>query len=148
MGTFPRCTSVEATVTDQRRVVLYCRVSTSRQETDGTSLDTQEEKGLRYLTEVKGVPRDQIDVYKEVYTGANLLDRPDLSKIRGRLWQGEVRLLCPYAVDRLARNQVHMAILLDQLEQVHCELDFVIEDFSDDPFGRYMLTTMAFLAEL
>jgi site-specific DNA recombinase len=35
-------------ITPRKRAVIYCRVSTDKQEQDGESLEYQEEKGRRY----------------------------------------------------------------------------------------------------
>jgi site-specific DNA recombinase len=52
--------------TERKRAVVYCRVSTDKQEIDGESLDYQEDKCRRYA-ELHNV--DVITVLKEVKSG-------------------------------------------------------------------------------
>ena len=78
---------------------LYCRVSTSGQEEDGTSLDTQEERCRHYATE-QGYLIDEAHVYREVYTGTELWQRPKLTALREAIRKGCVTHLVAYAIDR------------------------------------------------
>ena len=82
---------------------LYCRVSTSGQEEDGTSLDTQEARCRHYATE-QGYLLDEAHVYREVYTGTELWERPKLTALRSAIRQGGVTHLVAYAIDRLSRD--------------------------------------------
>ena len=84
---------------------LYCRVSTSGQEEDGTSLDTQEERCRHYATE-QGYLIDEAHVYREVYTGTELWQRPKLTALREAIRKGCVTHLVAYAIDRLSRDPV------------------------------------------
>ena len=53
-----------------------------------------------------------------------------------------------YAVDRLSRNQIHIAVLLDDIEKVGATLEFVTEDFENTPVGRLILNVRAFAGEV
>ena len=63
---------------------LYCRVRTSGQEEDGTSLDTQEARCRHYATEQRYL-LDEAHVYREVYTGTELWERPKLTALRSAI---------------------------------------------------------------
>src|SRR4051812_36714276 len=96
------------TPTTTPRCVIYCRVSTSGQEEEGTSLDTQETRCRSHAQEqgyhVTGM-------FKDVYSGAKFRERPGLSALRQCVRDGTADLVLAYAVDRLSRNQSHLAIL-------------------------------------
>jgi hypothetical protein len=53
--------------------IIYCRVSTRRQEDEGTSLDSQEAACIRHAQSLGFTSRR---VTREVYSGAELYDRP------------------------------------------------------------------------
>ena len=53
---------------------------------------------------------------KDTASGSNL-DRPGIEKVRQMLSQGFVDVVLAYAVDRLSRNQIHIAVLLDDIEK-------------------------------
>lgn len=75
--------------------VIYCRVS-SVSQTEGTSLSSQE-------AACKQVD-PTADVVNEVFSGAYLHDRPELSKVRDRIKTGRYNKVICYAVDRLSRS--------------------------------------------
>ena len=79
-----------------------------------------------------------VECIKDTASGSHL-DRPGIERVR-HLWsQGFVDVVLAYAVDRLSRNQIHIAVLLDDIEKVGATLEFVTEDFENTPVGR--LTT-------
>ena len=57
-----------------RRAAIYVRVSTTIQEDQGTSLETQEERCRRYVTE-HGYTLDEGQLYREVHTGSEIWER-------------------------------------------------------------------------
>ena len=61
---------------------------------------------------------------------------------------GEVDAVLAYAVDRLSRNQNHIGILLDEVEQAEVKLEFVSEKFEETAVGRIMLQLRALAADL
>src|SRR5439155_18383149 len=106
-GVTPTLEEVEAMVSlaqrsqvSTKRAALYLRVSTAQQE-DGYSLDTQESAG-RALGDERG--EAVIGVYREVYSGIELWDRPRLTELRAAMRRREFEVLIVYAIDRLARD--------------------------------------------
>lgn len=126
------------------RCVIYSRVSTDAQERDGTSLDSQERAGIdlavqRGWTVVRCI--------RDAASGFHL-DRPGVDELRRMLQQGDVDVVIAYAVDRLSRNQNHIGVLFDDVEQVGARLEFVTERFEDTAVGRFILAARAFIAEV
>jgi site-specific DNA recombinase len=126
------------------RALVYSRVSTDAQERDGTSLDTQERACVEYV-QAKGWT--VAECIKDTASGSNL-DRPGIERVRHLLSQGFVDVVLAYAVDRLSRNQIHIAVLLDDIEKAGATLEFVTEDFENTPVGRLILNVRAFAGEV
>jgi site-specific DNA recombinase len=64
------------------------------------------------------------------------------------LRQGSVDVVVAYAVDRLSRNQNHIGVLFDEVEQASAQLQFVTEKFEDTAIGRFILAARAFIGEV
>lgn len=76
------------------------------------------------------------------------LDRPGMNQVRQLLRQGAVDVLLAHAVDRLSRNQNHIGVLFDEVQQAGVRLECVTEKFEDTPEGRFILAARAFIAEV
>jgi site-specific DNA recombinase len=126
------------------RAVIYVRVSTDGQERDGTSLASQE-AACRALAESAGW--QVVACIRDTASGFTL-DRPGMAHLRQLLRQREVDVLLAYAVDRLSRNQNHIGVLFDEVEQASARLECVTEKFADTPEGRFILAARAFIAEV
>src|SRR5215207_728407 len=127
------------------RAAIYCRVSTSAQEEDGTSLDTQEARCRAYAQE-RGW--QVVAVERETHTGADLFGRPRLAAVRQALRDGTADMVLAYALDRLSRKQTHVAIIAEEAETAGAGLAFVTEDFDKGPVGTFIRGAKAFAAEL
>ena len=126
------------------KALVYSRVSTDAQERDGTSLVTQERACVRYAQAKGWVVAECI---KDTASGSNL-DRPGIERVRQLLGQGVVDVVLAYAVDRLSRKQIHIAVLLDDIEKVGATQEFVTEDFENTSVGLMILTLRAFVSEV
>ena len=128
----------------QLRAIVYSRVSTDAQERDGTSLDTQESASQEYVGANGWMLLESI---KDTASGFSL-DRPGIERVRMLLRQGTVDVVVAYAVDRLSRNQNHIGVLFDEVEQAGAQLQFVTEKFEDTAIGRFILAARAFIGEV
>ena len=126
------------------RCVVYSRVSTDAQERDGTSLDTQE-RGSTEVAAARGW--SVVRCIRDAASGFHL-DREGIETLRGMLRRGEVDVVIAYAVDRLSRNQNHIGVLFDEVEQAGARLEFATERFEDTAVGRFILAARAFIAEV
>jgi site-specific DNA recombinase len=129
---------------EQPQALVYCRVSTSGQEEDGTSLDSQETACRRYAEE-HGYTVGRVT--REVYSGAELWDRPQLTRDREDIKRGAFAALIAYSTDRLARDPVHLSIVADDCERYGCALLFATEAFDDTDEGRLLRYVMGFSAK-
>jgi site-specific DNA recombinase len=86
-----------------KRAALYPRVSSRGQEEEGTSLGTQEQRCREYAA-ARGYVVDEEHVYREVHTGTELWERPQLAKMREAVRRREVDVVVAFAIDRLSRE--------------------------------------------
>ena len=128
----------------QVRVIVYSRVSTDAQERDGTSLDTQERACIEYA-QAKGW--QVVECIRDAASGYSL-ERPGIVRLQRLLQEGTADIVVSYAVDRLSRNQNHIGVLFDTMEQSEARMEFVTENFEDTAVGRFILAARAFIAEV
>ena len=132
------------TTTSIPRAAIYCRVSTDKQEQDGTSLDSQESACKAYCDQ-HGLT--VADVYRETFSGYTR-ERPQLRKLREQVRSGAVDTVVVYATDRLARNQSDIGVLVDDIYTHHATLDCVTEPFENTAVGKFILGARTFAAEV
>jgi site-specific DNA recombinase len=141
MPNFTRSPKFAPSVT---RCAVYCRVSSAGQE-DNSSLGTQEERCRAYADE-----RDWavVQVYREVHTGVELFERPQLTLLREVMRRGEFDVLLVYALDRLSRKQTHQGLVLSEAEHAGVRWDSVTEDIDDSPQGQILRAVIGGMAEM
>jgi site-specific DNA recombinase len=129
------------------RAAIYCRVSTDRQEREGTSLDSQRERSLAYAAE-RGYRVDDRHVFREAASGTTWRDREKLQALLAAARAGEFSVLIVYATDRLSRKQVHSGVILDRLQEASVRLESVTEpDIDETALGQFLRAVRAFVAE-
>ena len=127
-------------------VALYTRVSTPRQQQQQTI-----EHQLRRLRDYVATHPDwhvaDEHIYRDDgYTGAKL-NRPGLDRLRDRAAMAAFECVLITAPDRLARNYVHQLLLVDELTQRGCRVEFVERPMSDDPHDQLLLPIRSAVAE-
>ena len=128
-----------------KSAIIYCRVSTKGQEEDGTSLDSQEAACIEHA---KSLGFTDWRVTREVFTGAELYDRPLLARDRNDLKSGRFQALIVYSTDRLSRKAVHVAMIAEDCQRHGVELVFVTEPIDNSPVGQMVAYVRGFAAEL
>lgn len=126
-------------------VDIYARVSTDIQEEDGTSLETQVENCLALAT-AKGYIAGKI--FREVFTGSLYRERPLLTEARNRYRNGETQGFLFNTFDRLSRNQIHLGVLIDEMQHHNVIIECVKEKFDTSAAGSFMRNALAFVAEV
>lgn len=127
------------------RAIIYARVSTDRQEEQGTSLESQVEACREFALE-RGLSVER--VVTESHSAGVLHERPLLSEAREQIKQGLYDSIICFSVDRLSRNISHLLILIDEFQRFNTELFFVKEQLDDTPEGKLMLSIQGYLAEV
>lgn len=127
------------------RVALYTRVSSAGQSDDGSSLETQA-ASCRAYAEAHGW--QVVGVWSDVASGGAYRERPALSELRALVRSRAVDVVLCHAIDRLSRNQAHLAILIEEMTDHGCRPEFVTETFEQSAVGRFLVSARAFAAEL
>jgi site-specific DNA recombinase len=127
------------------RAVIYARVSTDKQEDDGTSLDTQVENCEKLASTEDLLV---IETFREVFTGSLYRERKDLTKIRQMARNHEFEVLLINTFDRLSRNQTHLAVLIEEMEHLKIKVYCVKENFDETATGQFMRSALGFVAEV
>ena len=129
------------------RAVIYARVSTRAQEDEGASLSTQLAACRRYAEE-RALPVAAEDELLETHSGAELWERPMLTRLRDLMRQRAVTDVICYSVDRLSRSQIHLGLLLSEADHAGVTMHFVTEPLEQTAVGIFLQQARAFAAEL
>jgi len=118
---------------------IYCRVSTSDQREEGTSLDTQRDQGLRKAREL-GWTAPLEYIILEDWTGKNL-ERPGLLRLFDWARAKKIQAVIIYTLDRLYRpendgDEWRVFQVLQQLQAIGVQVVWVDSSMpSDGPFS-------------
>jgi site-specific DNA recombinase len=127
-------------------VALYVRVSTTRQQQHQT-IEQQLSRLRDYVvTHPDWYVADEHIYRDDGYSGATLR-RPGLDRLRDRAAMAAFECVLITAPDRLARNYVHQMLLVDELTQRGCRVEFVERPMNDDPHDHLLLQIRAAVAE-
>jgi site-specific DNA recombinase len=127
------------------RAIIYCRVSTDRQEVDGESLDYQEDKCRRYA-ELHDI--DIIAVLKEAKSGfIHYSLREKLTLARQLARDGMADMIIVFDLRRFSRNFVHSAMIFEEIESAGAEIVSVSENIDNSLTGKLIRSIMAWSAE-
>lgn len=128
--------------------LLYVRVSTARQATDGVGLDAQETKA-RAHAERMGWPVAEVFRDEGISGKDGVEDRPGLKALIARAQSTPGAVVVVYSVSRLARRQRLLYQLLDDRDGYGLAVSSATEAFdTSTPTGRAMLGMIAVFAQL
>jgi site-specific DNA recombinase len=127
-------------------VALYVRVSTNRQQQQQT-IEQQLDRLQAHVAAHTDWHLAEEHIYRDDgYSGAKL-NRPGLDRLRDRAALAAFELVVMTAPDRLARNYVHQMLLLDELAQRGCQVEFLERPMSQDPHDQLVLQIRGAVAE-
>jgi site-specific DNA recombinase len=127
------------------RAAIYARVSTTRQAQ--TQKTDQQLERLKAYAEQRGWTLEEDLLYlDEGYSGASL-NRPGLDALRDAAAMAEFEVVLITAPDRLARKYVHQVLLIEELQQRGCRVEFVERPMSPDPNDQLLLQIRGAVAE-
>ena len=127
-------------------VALYARVSTERQQ-QTQSIEQQIERLQGHVTKQPNWHLSETHVYRDDgYSGAKL-SRPGLDRLRDHAAFAEFELVLVTAPDRLARKYVHQVLIIEELQAVGCQVEFLERPMSDDPNDQLLLQIRGAVAE-
>ncbi|MFL5626233.1 MAG: recombinase family protein [Ktedonobacteraceae bacterium] len=129
----------------RKRAVIYCRVSTEKQQQDGESLDYQEEKCTQYAElhdmEIVVVLREA----KSGYIHYSLREKLGIARqfIRDHL----ADVVIVWDLRRFSRNFVHSAMIFEEIESNGGEIVSVSENIDDSLTGKLIRSILSWSAE-
>jgi len=127
------------------RIAVYVRVST-RNQADQHTIEQQLERLYSHIQEhgwdlaIENIFRD------DGYSGSTL-HRPGLDRLRDQAAMNAFDLVLVTAPDRLARKYVHQVLLIEELEQRGCQVEFLDRPMSQDPHDQLLLQIRGAVAE-
>lgn len=128
--------------------LVYVRVSTARQATDGVGLDAQETK-CRAHAERMGWDIGEVFRDEGISGKDGVEDRPGLAALLERAKATPGAVVVVYSVSRLARRQRLLWQLLDERDGFGLAVSSATESFdTTTPTGRAMLGMIAVFAQL
>jgi site-specific DNA recombinase len=127
-------------------IALYVRVSTSRQQ-QAQTIEMQLDRLRAHVAQHPEWHLADEHIYRDDgYSGAKL-NRPGLDRLRDHAAFATFELVLITAPDRLARNYVHQMLLIDELAQRGCQVEFLDRPMSDDPHDQLLLQIRGAVAE-
>ncbi len=127
------------------RAAVYARVSTTRQA-QAQTIEQQLDR-LHAAAAERGWALDEQHVYRDDgYSGASL-GRPGLDRLRDHAALADLDVVLITAPDRLARNYVHQVLLIDELANHGCRVEFLDRPMSSDPHDQLLLQIRGAVAE-
>ena len=130
----------------QKKAVLYCRVSTKEQVEEGNSLVTQE-RHCREYAHKHGF--EVAALFVEQGESAKTADRTELRKLMSfcAVKKNSISAIIAYKIDRISRNIDDYSQIRIQLKRYGVEIKSTSENFEDTPAGRFMENIIANVAQ-
>jgi site-specific DNA recombinase len=127
-------------------VALYIRVSTARQQQQQT-IEQQLARLRDYVATQPDWHLDEAHIYRDDgYSGAKL-NRPGLDRLRDQAALAVFERVLLTTPDRLARNYVHQMLVIEELTQYGCHVEFLDRPMNDDPHDQLLLQIRGAVAE-
>ena len=129
------------------KIALYARVSTNRQM-QSQSIEQQLERLQEAVAKQSEWELTDEYIYRDDgYTGAKL-NRPGLDRLRDAASMAAFELVLVTAPDRLARKYVHQVLLIEELHNLGCDIQFLERPMKDDdPHDQLLLQIRGAVAE-
>ena len=129
----------------RKRAIIYCRVSTDKQEQDGASLEYQEEKCRQYA-ELHDI--EVLHSLKEAKSGfIHYTLRNQLTIARQLIRDKMADMIIVWDLRRFSRNFVHSAMIFEEIESVCGEIVSVSEHIDNSLTGKLIRSILAWSAE-
>ncbi len=125
------------------RTVVYARVSTLDQATEGVSLETQIDACRRKAVEMGA---SSIQVLEDAYTGTSLA-RPAMERLRDQVANGDVDVVVVYDPDRFSRDLADLLIVSKEFERAGVRLEYVNFAWDHTPQGTLFLQVRGAFAQ-
>ncbi|ANB59529.1 recombinase family protein [Anoxybacteroides amylolyticum] len=132
---------------EQKKAVIYARVSTEEQANEGFSIQAQLEELHRYAELQKMVVvNEYVD---EGFSGKNITGRPKMQQLLKDASLRKFEVVLVYKMDRIARNLKDALEIHDELQRNDIKLVSAIDNYdTSTPMGKMVFQIMGSFAEL
>jgi len=132
--------------TENKKAVIYCRVSTREQVEEGNSLVTQEKICKEYALKNS---YDIAHIFVEQGESAKTADRTELKKLLTYCAdkKNNISAVITYKLDRISRNTDDYSQIRILLKRYKVEIKSTSEYFENTPAGRFMENIIANVAQ-
>src|SRR3712207_2227744 len=127
------------------QVAIYARVSTQRQA--GAQSTEQQIDRLRAYAAAQGWSLAADRVFRDDGHSGASLRRPGLDRLRDAAASARLDRILITEPDRLARNYVHQALLVEELQKHGAEVVFLDRPVGQDPHDQLLLQIRGAVAE-
>lgn len=131
---------------ENKRAIIYCRVSTKEQVDEGNSLKSQEKNCREYALKTG---YEIAEVFIEQGESAKTSDRTQLKKLLNYCAdkKNHISAVLIYKLDRISRNTDDYSQIRILLKRYGVEIKSTTEFFEDSPAGRFMENIIANVAQ-
>src|SRR5215217_8672857 len=126
-------------------IAIYVRVSTQRQA-QSQSTEQQLER-LRAYVLAQNWDLAPEHIFRDDGYSGGILQRPGLDRLRDAVASAQIDRILIAAPDRLARNDVHQVLLVEELQRHGAEVEFLDRPMSRDPHDQLLLQIRGAVAE-
>jgi site-specific DNA recombinase len=138
---------IEMVTPRQQTAAIYTRVSSTRQEVEGASLETQEAACRQHCAKM-GWEVSEEHVYRETHKRWLLHERPRLTELREAVRARKIDIVVCFCVDRLSSQDSHVYILDEEFGRAGVEMAFATEDFEQTAIGRFVRSAKVLAAAI
>jgi site-specific DNA recombinase len=129
-----------------KTAVLYCRVSTENQATQGVSIKNQQQL-LRNYANQNGYT-EFIEIADEGFSGKNI-NRPGFTQMLDLVKQKKINSVIVYSLSRFARNTMDTLRTIEVLTKHNVTFISLSEKIeTDTAVGKFFISVLASLSEL
>ncbi len=131
---------------ENKKAVIYCRVSTKEQVDEGNSLVTQEKNCRDYALKNN---YEVVQIFVEQGESAKTADRTELQKLMSfcAIKKNNIGVVIAYKIDRISRNTDDYSQIRIVLKKYGVEIKSTSEYFENTPAGRFMENIIANVAQ-
>lgn len=137
---------IKPITTEQKRAVIYCRVSTTEQVEEGNSLVSQEKVCKEYALK-NGY--EVVEIFIEKGESAKTQERTEFQRLLKYCAErkNNIQAVIAYKIDRISRNTDDYSQIRILLKRYGVEIKSTSEYFEDTPAGRFMENIIANVAQ-
>lgn len=110
----------------RKQAAIYARSATEATATNPNNLDNQIMQ-CRHYCETHGYVVNERHIYQDVANGTDYHTRPGLNALRLAAREQHFDVVIPVSCDRLARDPLHIAVLLEDFEGAGVQVESVTE---------------------